>query len=123
MNITDDEPLEDEFLGYAPFNAGQKALLMCSTLACILVSIGIYKIAKRPINDGENYFERMEWLYALVAGSLLGKFICSALPHATLHSELGGTGYTSYGVVAFAVCLGICFFMILSRNLRAIQTS
>jgi hypothetical protein len=103
----------------AVFDVGQKIVFVTSSAACVLFGYLVYRVAKRAIDKDEDYFGRMEWLYAMCTGSLIGALLTDAIPHAGLHSELGvSTGYTSYAVTCFGITIGLLIMLLLQNVSR-----
>ncbi len=103
----------------APFDTGQKVVYVFSSALCALFGYIIYRLLKHGIDDDENYPQRMEWLYAMCTGALIGTVLADAIPHAGLHSELGvSTGYTSYAVTCFGIAIGLLTMILLEKLSR-----
>lgn len=94
------------------FSSGQKAFHVLSCVPFAVFALLVWKIAKKPLekdDDGKEklYTKRLMPLYSLLVASLIGIFICVAIPHSTLRAELGSNpAYTVYAVAAFGILLG-----------------
>lgn len=77
------------------FTAGQKALYVLSAPLYVAYGLWIWRLVKKPMEDGENLLERFNWFYSVAAGALVVKLLTNVLPHGSFtYYALAVTGMT-----------------------------
>lgn len=77
------------------FSDVQKGFLPVVAVPCLILSLLVYKFAKRPMRYDETMVKRMEYFYSAIAAALLGHIIFGIMPNMKQ---------------PYPVCIGIGFF-------------
>lgn len=72
----------------------QKGVLMPSTfVACTLVTGILFRYAHRRLRGKNTFLHRMQYIYSMIAGGLMGQFFAHTLPNSSVHPFSFSTDY------------------------------